>query len=242
MNMSININELYDVFVRAMVSLIALFLITKLLGKKQVSQMSLFDYVIGISIGNFAAEMTINLESNKINGILAVIIFGLVAYLISYLSIKSIIMRRYFIGTPSIIIERGKFNIHNLKKYRMEINEVLEKCRINGYFDIDQIEYAILEANGDISILPKSKYRTLNTSDMNLKVKEEGLCRNIIIDGKIMKENLNSIGKNKDWVFQQLKVKGYNSLSKILLMTIDGKDNVKVYEASKIGNDRDTLE
>ena len=240
--MTININELYDVFIRAMVSLIALFLITKLLGKKQVSQMSLFDYVIGISIGNFAAEMTINLESNGINGIFAVIIFGLVAYLISYLSIKSIIMRRYFIGTPSIIIERGKFNIHNLKKYRMEINEVLEKCRINGYFDIDQIEYAILEANGDISILPKSKYRTLNTSDMNLKVKEEGLCRNIIIDGKIMKENLNSIGKNKDWVFQQLKVKGYNSLSKILLMTIDGKDNVKVYETSKIGNDRDTLE
>ena len=151
-------------------------------------------------------------------------------------------MRRYFIGTPSIIIERGKFNIHNLKKYRMEINEVLEKCRINGYFDIDQIEYAILEANGDISILPKSKYRPVNTSDMKLNVKEEGLCRNIIIDGKIMKENLNSIGKNKDWVFQQLKVKGYNSLSKILLMTIDGKDNVKVYEASKIGNDRDTLE
>ena len=151
-------------------------------------------------------------------------------------------MRRYFIGTPSIIIERGKFNIHNLKKYRMEINEVLEKCRINGYFDIDQIEYAILEANGDISILPKSKYRPVNTSDMKLNVKKEGLCRNIIIDGKIMKENLNSIGKNKDWVFQQLKVKGYNSLSKILLMTIDGKDNVKVYEASKIGNDRDTLE
>ena len=151
-------------------------------------------------------------------------------------------MRRYFIGTPSIIIERGKFNIHNLKKYRMEINEVLEKCRINGYFDIDQIEYAILEANGDISILPKSKYRPVNTSDMKLNVKKEGLCRNIIIDGKIMKENLNSIGKNKDWVFQQLKVKGYNSLSKILLMTIDGKDNIKVYETSKIGNDRDTLE
>ena len=240
--MTININELYDVFIRAMVSLIALFLITKLLGKKQVSQMSLFDYVIGISIGNFAAEMTINLESNGVNGIFAVIIFGLVAYLISYLSIKSIIMRRYFIGTPSIIIERGKFNIHNLKKYRMEINEVLEKCRINGYFDIDQIEYAILEANGDISILPKSKYRTINTSDMKLKVKEEGICRNIIIDGKIMIENLNSIGKDKNWLFQQLKVKGYSSLAKILLMTVDKYDNIKIYESSKIGNDRDTLE
>ena len=108
--MSIDFKELFDVFIRAMLSLITLFLITKLLGKKQVSQMSLFDYVIGISIGNFAAEMTINLESKEINGILAVIIFGLVAYIISYLTMKSIRIRRYFIGTPSIIISNGKFN------------------------------------------------------------------------------------------------------------------------------------
>ena len=240
--MTIDIKELLDVFIRAMLSLIALFLITKLLGKKQVSQMSLFDYVIGISIGNFAAEMTINLDSNEINGIFAVVIFGTVAYLISYLAIKSIILRRYFIGTPSIIIEKGKFNIQKLKKYRMEINEVLEQCRISGYFDISQIEYAILEASGDISILPSSKYRPLNTSDMKIKVKEEGLCRNIVIDGKLMKNNLNSINKDEKWLFHQLKVKGYNSFSNILLLTVDINDNIKVYESSNIGDDRDTLE
>ena len=223
-------------------SLITLFLITKLLGKKQVSQMSLFDYVIGISIGNFAAEMTINLDSIEINGIFAVVIFGIVAYIISYLSMKSIKLRRYFIGTPSIIIEKGKFNIHNLKKYRMEINEVLEQCRINGYFDISQIEYAILEANGDVSILPNSKYRPINTSDLNLKVKEEGLCRNLIIDGNLMEENLKSIGKTKEWLFQQLKVKGYDEFSNILLLTADIKDNIKIYESSKNGDDKDTLE
>lgn len=240
--MSINFSELLDVFLRAVMSLITLFLITKLLGKKQVSQMSLFDYVIGISIGNFAAEMTINLDSIEINGIFAVVIFGIVAYIISYLSMKSIKLRRYFIGTPSIIIEKGKFNIHNLKKYRMEINEVLEQCRINGYFDISQIEYAILEANGDVSILPNSKYRPINTSDLNLKVKEEGLCRNLIIDGNLMEENLKSIGKTKEWLFQQLKVKGYDEFSNILLLTADIKDNIKIYESSKNGDDKDTLE
>ena len=240
--MSIDFKELFDVFIRGMLSLITLFLITKLLGKKQVSQMSLFDYVIGISIGNFAAEMTINLESKEINGILAVIIFGLVAYIISYLTMKSIRIRRYFIGTPSIIISNGKFNKYNLNKYRLDINDILEQCRINGYFDISKIEYAVLEASGDISILPKSDSRPVTPEDMKLKVKSEGLCSNIIIDGKLMRENLKSIGKDDDWLMQQLKVKGYSNFSKILLMTIDNKDSIKIYESSKKGNDRDTLE
>ena len=124
----------------------------------------------------------------------------------------------------------------------MEVNDVLEQCRINGYFDISQIEYAILEANGDLSILPKSKYRPVNTSDMKLKVKEEGLCANVVIDGNIMYENLNSIGKSKDWLIQQLKVKGYSNLTNILLLTIDNYDNIKIYESSKTASDRDTLE
>lgn len=240
--MSIDFIELFDVFIRAMLSLVTLFLITKSLGKKQVSQMSLFDYVIGISIGNFAAEMTINLESKEINGIFAVVIFGLVAYIISYLTMKSIKVRRYFIGTPSIIISNGKFNKYNLKKYKIDINDILEQCRINGYFDINKIEYAVLEASGDISILPKSESRAVTPEDMKLKVKKEGLCSNIIIDGKIMKENLKSIGKTKEWLMKQLKVKGFKDLSNILLLTVDSNYNIKIYESSKTGDDFDTLE
>ena len=204
--------------------------------------MSLFDYVIGISIGNFAAEMTINLESKEINGIFAVVIFGLVAYIISYLTMKSIKVRRYFIGTPSIIISNGKFNKYNLKKYKIDINDILEQCRINGYFDINKIEYAVLEASGDISILPKSESRAVTPEDMKLKVKKEGLCSNIIIDGKIMKENLKSIGKTKEWLMKQLKVKGFKDLSNILLLTVDSNYNIKIYESSKTGDDFDTLE
>lgn len=237
-----DLTQLWDVVIRCILSLIVLFLVTKMLGKKQISQMSLFDYVIGISIGNFAAEMIINLESQEINGIVAVLIFGLVAYIISFLSMKSIKVRRYFLGTPSIIIEKGKFNINNLKKYRVEINDVLEQCRINGYFDISQIEYAVLEANGYISILPKSTYRPVTPNDMNLKIDKEGLCANIVIDGKLMKENLKMIKKDEKWLNKQLKVMGYNSLTNILLLTIDINDKINVYETSKDKNDRDSLE
>ena len=116
--MDFNINELLDVSERAILSLITLFLVTKMLGKKQVSQLSLFDYVIGISIGNFAAEMTINLETNEINGILAVVLFGVFAYFISYLTTKSIYLRRFFQGTPTIIIQNGKILEQNLKSQK----------------------------------------------------------------------------------------------------------------------------
>ena len=118
--------EVLDTVVRALVSLTTLFLITKLLGKKQVSQLSLFDYVIGISIGNFAAEMTINIESQYLNGLTAIIVFGLVAYLVSYLTMKSIVLRRFFIGTPTILIQNGKLIEKNLKKVKFDINDLLE--------------------------------------------------------------------------------------------------------------------
>lgn len=237
-----NFTELFDVLIRALLSLITLFLVTKLLGKKQVSQLSLFDYVIGISIGNFAAEMTINLESQELNGIFAVVIFGLVAYIISVLTMKSIKIRRYFVGTPSIIISKGKFNNHNLRKYKMDINDVLEQCRLNGYFDISQIDYAILEASGQLSILPKSDYRPVTPNDMQLKINKEGMCANVIIDGKIMYENLKSIHKDEKWLKKQLKVQGYSSFSNILLSTVDINEKLVVYEKDNNKNDKDFLE
>ena len=239
---NMNFNELLNVTFRAVASLITLFLVTKVLGKKQVSQLSLFDYVIGISIGNFAAEMTINLESNEINGILAVVIFGVFAYLVSYLTMKSIRLRRFFIGTPTIMIQNGKILEENLKKVKFDINDMLEEVREAGYFDLSQVEYAVLEANGELSILPKPEYRPLTPNDMNIKVDKEGLCSNVIIDGKIMKNNLKNINKEEKWLIKQLKVKGYSDISKILLATVDINDKIAVYERNKNVEPLDVLE
>lgn len=223
-------NELLDVTVRAILSLITLFLVTKMLGKKQVSQLSLFDYVIGISIGNFAAEMTINLESTEIHGIWAVVLFGLFAYIVNVLTMKSIWLRRFFMGTPTVLIQNGKILEKNLKKVKFDLNDLLEEVRIDGYFDLSQVEYAIMEANGSLSILPKTEYKTVTVGDMKLKTPKEGLCANVIIDGKIMHNNLDKIGKKEKWLNSQLKVKGYSDISKILLATIDINDKLVIYE------------
>ena len=222
--------ELLDVTIRALLSLITLFLVTKMLGKKQVSQLSLFDYVIGISIGNFAAEMTINLDSQYLNGIFAVVIFGLVAYLVSILTMKSIWLRRYFMGTPTLLIQSGKILEKNMRKVKMDINDLLEECRGAGYFDISEIEHAIMEANGMLSVLPKAENRPLTPKDMNLKPAREGLVANIVIDGKIMINNLKNMHKTEEWLKKELKVKGYQDLDKILLATLDINEKVTIYE------------
>lgn len=239
--MNINYNELFNVVIRGLLSLITLFLVTKLIGKKQVSQLSLFDYVIGISIGNFAAEMTINLESEELYGIIAVLLFGGIAYLVSVGTMKSIKLRRFFMGSPTILIEHGKILQNNFYKVKYDINDMLEQCRVNGYFDISEIDYAIVEANGELSILAKSEYLPVNRNDMKLKVSKNGLCANVIIDGKVMYNNLKKIKKDEKWLNKELKLNG-KDISDIILATVDINDKVVFYERNKGVVSLDVLE
>ena len=221
---------------RALISLFTLFIVTKILGKKQVSELSLFDYVIGISIGNFAAEMTINIDSEEINGILAVIIFGIVAYFVSWITMKSMVLRRLFIGTPTIIIQDGKLLKKNMKKVRLDINDLLEECRIKGYFDLSTIAYGIMEVNGEMSFLPKSNYKMLTPLDIKIKPEQEKLLANVIIDGNVMYNNLKLMDKDDKWLLKKLKIKGYNNIKEILLCTLDTNGKIVIY-----GNNDDVV-
>ena len=227
--MDFNYADIMQTIFRALISLITLFLITKLIGKKQVSQLSLFDYVIGISIGNFAAEMIINLESEEIYGVLAVVIFGVIAYLVSLLTMKSITLRRFFSGEPTVLIQNGKIYKEGLKKVRFDINDLLEVLRCKGYFDISQVEYALMEANGEVSVLPKVEYRPVITKDLNIKPNKEDLVANVIIDRKIMPQALENMNKSKAWLMHELEVKGIN-LEDVLLATLDSNEKLIIYK------------
>lgn len=214
---------------RALLSLATLFFMTKLLGKKQVSQLSLFDYVIGISIGNFAAEVTINLDSHFLHGTIAVVIFGLVAYLISILTMKSITLRRYFMDEPTVLIADGKIQEAGLRKVKYDINDLLEQCRANGYFDLSLINYAVMEGNGSLSILPKVENMPVTKKDMNVKLDKIGLVANVIIDGVILHKNLKNVKKDEKWLLAELKSKK-TSVQSVLLATVDVDDKLTIYK------------
>ena len=227
---------------RAIFSLVTLFLVTKMIGKKQVSELSLFDYVISISIGNFAAEMTMNLDSQVLNGFVSLVIFGSIATIVAILTMKSVILRRFFMGTPTIVIQNGAFVLKNLKKIKFDMNDFLETARSAGFFDISQIKYAIMEADGKISFLPKEEYLPVTNKDMNLKPSNQGLCANVIIDGKIMKKNLENINKDESWLIKNLKIKGYNDLKDILLATIDVNEKLVVFNKKEVSDVKNILE
>ena len=223
-------NEIFTVILRSIVSLTVLFIVTKLLGKKQVSQLSLFDYVIGISIGNFAAEITMNMETQFMNGIVAIIVFGLMAFSVSILTMKSITLRRFFMGTPTILIQEGKILEKNLKKVKFDVNDLLEECRSKNFFDIKDIEYALLESKGTLSILSKDENKILTKKDMNIKPIKKSLIANVIIDTKIMKQNLENMNKDEEWLKKQLEEKGYKETDNILLATLDINEKLIIYE------------
>lgn len=220
MNMNLNINEALGIIPSSLISLLTLFIITKIIGKKQVSELSLFDYVIGISIGNFSAEMIINKDVQYINGMMAIIVFGLIAWFVNLLARKSIIVRRLLMGVPTVVIEDGMIIEQSLKSLNMDINDLLEFLRSEGYFHIEEVSYAIMEANGQLSILPKGAYKPATLKDMKIAGSKEELDANVIIDGKFMEQNIKNSPKGMDWIKKELKKNGYNKPDEILLGVI----------------------
>lgn len=214
-----NINEALMVIPRSLISIICLFIVTKIIGKRQVSELSLFDYTIGISIGNFIAEMIINLDTQFIDGVVAMFVFGIVAYIVNLLTLKSIHFRRILSGTPTIIIDNGKLIESGLKKANIDIHDLLTQCRLQGYYDINELSYAIMECNGSISFLPKSEYKPVELKDLKIKSNKEKLTSNIIVDGHYMEDAIKESNITKDYIIKEMKKENISKIDEILLAT-----------------------
>lgn len=214
---------------RTLLVLTVLFFMVKLMGKKQVSQMNMFDYIIGITLGSIVADVSMDIERNLLSGISCILLYCFISIIISELSLKSIKLRGFFNGKDTIIIERGKLLKKNMKSCKITVNNLETEARLMGYFSLDEIDYAIMEKNGKISFKPKEKNKPLEKGDYLDKVIDDGLVYNLIIDGEYVVKNMEKVGKDKKWINHYLKVNGYK-LSDILLLTIDGNDKVMVYK------------
>ena len=159
--------EFLYIIILSVVSLVVLFIITKVIGFRQISEMSFFDYVIGITIGSIAAEMSTNLDLEWWKGITAMAVYGIIGVVLSLLSQKSIAARKIISGKPIILIEKGKISKKNMKKARIELDDLLSSARGNGYFNLSDIDYAIMETTGKISFQPVGQKRNLNPKDFN---------------------------------------------------------------------------
>ncbi len=231
--------DLLKILILSLTSLMVLFILTKLMGNKEMSQLSMFDYIIGITIGSIAAEMATALENDFWQPLLAMIIYALVSIIISLLSFKSLKARRIISGTTLILMDNGELYFKNFKKAKLDLNEFLMLCRINGYFNLSDIQTALLENNGKISFLPKAEKRPTITSDFNLKPEQDRITVNVILDGKIIDGNLKYTGNDYIWLQNELTKQGILDIQNVFLATCDSNNFLSVYTKNSLKNSND---
>ncbi len=221
--------EFLKITLTSLLSVAALFITTKLMGHKQVAQLDFFDYVSGITIGSIGAELAIDLESPW-RGLLALGIYGAISVLLGKLTHKLPKTRKFINGTPTIIMAEGKLYRENMKKSKLDLSEFLLMCREIGYFDLCEIEVAVFEHNGKLSVLPKSDKRPLTPSDMKILPPKAHVGCEVIMDGRIMGENLTRIGRDEAWLKKRLSQSGYGGCDKIFLgIYYEGDDRLSLY-------------
>ena len=208
--------EIIKVILTALLSVTTLFIIAKIMGHKQVAQLDFFDYISGITIGSIAAELATKLEE-PYKPLIALVIYGLVSLLLNLLAHKLPKTRKYINGTPTILMNGGKLYRNNLKQAKLDLSEFMLLCREQGYFDLDEIQTAIFEHNGKVSILPKAANRPATPEDLKITAKATHMGVEVIMDGRVMGENLSRMGRDANWLENRLKAQGYTDAKEIFL-------------------------
>lgn len=231
--------DLLNVALASVGSIIVLFLLTKLIGNRQMSELNMFDYINGITIGSIAAEMATSLESDFLKPLLAMTIYAVITVLISLIANKSIKLRRILNGKSLMLFSDGKLYIKNFKKARLDINEFLTQLRVNGYFNLDDIQAVFLEENGKLSVLPKSVARPVIPRDLAIFPQDEKPLVTVILDGKVLNGNLKHTGNDITWLTKQLKSQGISKIKDVTLATCDNNNNLSAFIKQENKPDRD---
>jgi uncharacterized membrane protein YcaP (DUF421 family) len=199
------LNEGLVVFIRSIIGFFSLLIFAKILGKQQISQLTFFDYILGITIGSIGASLTTDLSSRSWPHWVGLFTWAILGYLTEYITMKYRYLAKFLEGEPTIVIMNGKVMEHALKKMKYTVSEVMLLLRNKNVFDLVQVDFAIIEPNGQISVLLKPEYQPLTAKDMNIQKPSEGISTELIYDGILIEENLKQLNKDKIWIMDQLK-------------------------------------
>lgn len=220
--------EYVEVAGRALLSFVVLFSMARFLGKKQISQLTFFDYVVGIVIGDMASTLAIDTSMKITNGLVGLAVYTFLSIVIAFGAIKSLKFRDLVESSPSLLVKNGKIMEKTLFKHKMTYDDLLNGLREKDAFNLDEVEMAILETNGQISVLKKAQFQSLTPSDIGLSVEEDHAPSLVIIDGTLMEKRLNYLGYTKDWLLDEIKKQGASTVKDVFLAQIESNGNVFV--------------
>ena len=210
-----------NIFVRVLIIYILVLIVMRLMGKRELGQMQPFELVIAIMIADLASVPMADTGIPITNGIIPILALLLVQLVISIINLKSINGRKIICGKPSILVYRGKIDEKVMKKEKFTVNELQERLRQNNIFNIGDVEYAILETSGQVTVIQKPDKRTTTPKDFNIIPEYEGIPYDLVVDGKVMYKNLKTIGKDYNWLKKQVN-KFNMEPEEALIVTFDG--------------------
>lgn len=214
---------MFTILFRTIILYLLVVISMRLMGKKQIGEMEPFELAIAIMISELASLPMQDTRISITHGIIPIITLLALQTLMALFQLKSEKMRLLFNGKPSILIEKGTLNVKELKNEKFNLNDLMEELRMQGYYNLSDIEYAILETSGQLSIIPKTELAPITRADLKIKSPQDTLPITLVLDGKINSKNLIRANKNEDWLYQMLKKNSICSIKDILIALLDSK-------------------
>lgn len=214
-------NEAYVVIVRSIIAFGSLLIFARFLGKQQVSQITFFDYILGITIGSVAANLTTDLTSEAWPHWVGLFTWTFLVYVLQKITLKWRKASIYLDGEPAIVIMEGKLMDNVMKKLRYRISDLQEQLREKGVFDISEVQYAVIEKDGQISVLRKAEFSPVTAGDLHISTPYKGLGTELIYDGVVIQKNLKDVKRNEAWLNEQIKLHGFSTHQEVFLAVLD---------------------
>jgi len=216
------------VVIRSFIGFFLLLVLVKLIGKQQVTQLTFFDYIVGITIGSMASTLSVQVNENTWATIAGMLVWTFLAIILAIIGLKSPLLRKVIEGVPEIVIQNGKINIDVLEKNKLSMEDLMMMLRSKDVFKVDDVEFAVLEQNGKLSVLLKSRKKPLTPEDMKMSTQYDGLPTNLIVDGNLDMDALKSVNLTKAFLEHHLRKKNITDINDIFLAQLDTQGNLYI--------------
>lgn len=234
--------EFIEIIIQTIFAFFAIFFLSRLIGKKQISELTFYDYINGITLGSIAGIVATDLDQRTWHHLLGLIIFAGLTILMQFISLKSRSAQKLIEGEPTILIHQGKILESNMRKARFNVGDLLSGLRRKDIFDIKDVHYAILETDGSISVLPNADQKTVTVEDLNLQGQEESINVELIVDGKVIQSNLKQNGLNKEWLDNKLNEYNIPKIEVVVLASYNPIDGSLYFDLKEDDLGKDTVD
>ena len=216
------------VVIRSFISFFVLLVLIRLMGKQQVSQLTFFDYVVGITIGSIASTLSVQLNQNTTATLAGLLVWTALPIMLAFLSLKNVWIRKVVEGEATVVVENGKILERNLAKLRLSTDDLIAQLRTKNVFNLADVEFALLENNGKLSVELKSQKQPLTPGDLQIPTRYAGLPTTLIADGKLLKDALKSLNLSQAWLQHQLEKQQIKDITQVSLAQLDTTGNLYV--------------